>query len=543
MGKWRSLFKLKPLIMKRKLLLICGILSIIISSAIATPIPYIIGTLLDNLIKKRSYSLLYFNVILIGALYILQFVFSLLSNNVFVNINNYIVNELRYSVIEKVIDLPMSYLSKTEKGYIQGRISECTSVGNLFSPSIVSIFFSLISALMSFVTMFALNYKLSLVVVALIPVFFFSTRISTKKFTRDTKNMMESSAILNGECFEIINGIDSIKILNGKRQHLQKFKKKLDSVIAYSIRQGKSVVLFSQNINLINNIGSLLILFISSLLILQGKFTIGLYTSFSLYITKIFSSVQGLAMIETTLKPVCLSTERIYDLINMKDENYGRSMQLNSVIKTVEYVNVGFRYRSDLPDVLNNVNLEFRSGDNILLSGENGSGKTTIIKLLLGLYQPTNGEIKINGINSAELNCSDLRKRIAIVSQDIFLFRGTVLDNILYGQSEKNRLDVQNLIDALGLAEYIEKFANGLDTMISQNNEGVSGGQKQIIAFLRALLSPKQILILDEPVSNVDAKTRNLILHILENKNYDGILIVISHHAQGIKFFNKTIKI
>jgi ATP-binding cassette subfamily C protein len=177
------------------------------------------------------------------------------------------------------------------------------------------------------------------------------------------------------------------------------------------------------------------------------------------------------------------------------------------------------------------------------LKGENGSGKTTLIKLLLGLYQPTSGKIAVNGLNTAELNCDSLRQRVGIVSQNIFLFRGTVLNNILYGQSEKSRQDVQNLIEQLDLQEYVGRLANGLDTEISQNTSGVSGGQSQIIAFIRALLSQKDVIILDEPISSVDAETRNLIVHILDKREYDGILIVISHQTEGMEFLKKVIEI
>ncbi len=474
MGEWKSLLRLKPFLKKYRLILIAGIAGIILSSILATPIPYLIGHLLDKvLMGNKSYRDLYLYTGAIAALYLLQYGVSLVSKNLFIQINNSVVNEMRYSVMRKVMDLPMSYLSSTEKGYVQSRISECGTVGSIFSPSIVGMFLSIIDALLAIATMFAINYKLAFVVLALTPIFFFSTKVSTKGFMKNTQSMMESSAILNGECFEIINGIEDIKMLSGKEKHLAQFKTKISELVKYSVKQSKSMILFGQNIGLINNAGTLLILFISGILILKGEFTIGLYTSFSLYIAKVFASTQGMA----------------------------------------------------------------------LLKGENGSGKTTLIKLLLGLYQPTSGQITVNGMDAAQLNCDSLRQRVGIVSQNIFLFRGTVLNNILYGQSEKTRQDVQKLIEQLDLQEYIGRLANGLDTEISQNTSGVSGGQSQIIAFIRALLSQKDVIILDEPISSVDAETRNLIVRILDKREYDGILIVTSHQTEGMEFLKKVVEI
>ncbi|KHF35429.1 Heterocyst differentiation ATP-binding protein HepA [Paenibacillus sp. P1XP2] len=226
----------------------------------------------------------------------------------------------------------------------------------------------------------------------------------------------------------------------------------------------------------------------------------------------------------------------------MQDENSGKVAELDSRIETIEFLRVGYRYRTDLPLVFSDLTFSLTRGDKVLLLGDNGSGKTTLIKLLLGLYQPAYGVISFNGIHAASIQNDSLRQRIGVVSQSTFLFRGTVLDNILYGQNGKNRSTVEDLIDELGLKEYIGRMPKGLDTEINQNTSGVSGGQAQIIAFIRAMLAEKDVLILDEPTANVDEETRRIIIHALKEQHYKGILIVISHQMEGMDFFNKTIQ-
>lgn len=542
-GNFISLLKLKPFLKKYKLLFGIAIIGIVLSSIVVTPVPYMIGYLMDMvLLHNKSYSELYMYVAIIAGLYVFTYIITFLSKYVLIKISNLVVNELRYSVMAKVIDLPMSYLSNTEKGYIQSRISECSSVGSLFSPSDISVLLSVIHAILAFVAMFAINFKLALVALFLAPVFFFLAKISAKNFVKNTMQVIESNAVLNGECFEIINGIEDIKILNGKEVHLRKFKNKIDELIKFSVKQSKSLVMIMGNLELVNNFGSLLILLVAGLLILKGQFTIGMYTSFSLYIGTVFASTQGLAALGTAIKQVCLSIERIYELLDMKEENDGKNKYIQEHIESLKFENVSFKY-NESKTILNSLSFNLKKGEKVLIKGENGSGKSTLIKLLLGLYNQTEGNILYNNINSTEINAKSLRERIGIVCQNIFLFKGTVIENILYGQTNKKREDVEKIINELNLQDYVNKMPKGLDTEIIQNTSGVSGGQAQIIAFIRAMISKKDIIILDEPISNVDAEARNTILNVLRKTNFDGILIVVSHLMEGVNFVNKVIEI
>lgn len=543
MGKLSSILKLKPFLKKYFRIFIIGIIGMILSSIVSTPVPYMIGHLMDKvLLGKKSLSEFYFYIAIIAILYILRYVISFASKYVFVKINNLVVNEMRCSVMGKVMDLPMSYLAKTEKGYVQSRINECSSVGSIFSPSIISVFLSVVDAGLAIITMFIINYKLAIAAILLAPVFFFSAKLSAEKFMKSTRAMMEASAFLNGESYEIINGIETIKVLNGKKSKLIKFKEKLNELIKVSIKQSKSMVIFMENTQLISNFGSLLILFIAGLLILKGQFTIGLYTSFSLYIGKVFSSAQGIATIGTTIKPSCLSIERIYELLDMKDENTGRNKVLNQEINSIKLKEVSFKYDEN-KTVLKSLNFEMKKGEKVLIKGENGSGKSTLIKLFMGLYDQSSGNILYNNIDVTEINTESLRERVGIVSQNIFLFRGTVIENILYGQNKKSRQEVEDIIKELNLCEYVNKMPKGLDTEISQSTAGVSGGQAQIIAFIRAMLNDKDVIILDEPISNVDAETREIVLNILRTRDFRGILIVVSHLVEGMDFIDNVIEI
>ncbi len=543
MGSLKSLLKIIPFIKKYRLFFCIGIAGTILCSVVSVPIPYFIGYILDNVVEgSKSYKELYYYIGLIALLYVLRYAISFAAQYIFAKVSNEVTNEMRYSVISKVLDLPMSYLSNTEKGYIQSRIGECGNVSVVFSPSNIGLLLGLVDAVAAAIAMFSLNFKLALVTVILSPVFYFSSKASAGGFMKVTHQMMESNAVLNGECFEIINGIEDIKVLNGKENQLKRFKSKLDDLVKKSIKQSKSILVFIENITIANNMGTLIILLIAAILIIKGQFTIGLYTSFSLYIGRVFGASQGLATVGTTIKPACLSIERLYELLDMKGENEGKTEILESNIDSIKVQNVSFRYNSNTKNVINSLNFEISKGEKVLLRGENGSGKSTLIKLLVGLYTPEEGKILFNDKDLSTINNKSLRDRIGIVSQSIFLFRGTVLDNILYGQNQKKREDVELLIKQLNLDSYINRLPNGLDSEISQNTAGVSGGQAQVIAFVRAMLLNKDIVILDEPISNVDVETRDIVLNILKNNEFEGILIVVSHIVDNMEFINKVIE-
>ncbi len=543
MGKLSSLLKVLPFIKKHRFIFVIGIIGMVLCSAISTPIPYFIGHILDNTVTgSKSYKELYYYVLIIGVLYILRYVISFASKYLFAKVSNEVTNEMRHSVISKVLDLPMSYLSSTEKGYVQSRIGECGNVSVVFSPSIIGLFVGMIDAVAAAVAMFSLNYKLATVAVILSPAFYFASKASAGGFVKITQQMMESNAVLNGECFEIINGIEDIKLLNGKENQLNKFKSKLDDLINKSINQSKSILLFVENITVANNFGTLLILLVSGILIIKGQFSIGLYTSFSLYIGRVFGASQGLASTGTMIKPACLSIERLYELLDMKGEDEGKTENIES-INSIKVENISFKYNSNTNNVFTSLSFEINKGEKVLIKGENGSGKSTLIKLLVGLFSPDGGKILINNMNLAVIKNKSLRERIGIVSQSIFLFRGTVLDNILYGQNQKKREDVEQLIKQLRLETYINRLPNGLDSEISQNTAGVSGGQAQVIAFIRAMLLNKDVIILDEPISNVDVETRDIVLAVLKDRDFEGILIVVSHIMQGMDFIQRVIEI
>lgn len=543
MGKITSIFKLRSILKKYKGLLVFDLLGVIFVSAVGIPIPYITGKIVDGVVTNNGkLKILLALCSMLLVLYLAKYLISIGTNYLTRKLNTVMGNELKFQLISKAIRLPMSYITEMGIGCLQGRLSESETITSMFSATIISTLLSSVTAVFSLTTMLAINLKLGIFVLVLIPVFFLITKASNKSLTEKTKEMMNANVVLNAEGFEILNGVEDIKILNGEKECLLKFKNCLQHFMQQTLKQNRLILIIGQNTLLASDLGGLLILFISCTLIISGEFTVGLYTAFTLYSGKIFVSANALSNLGPQLKHLCLSIDRTYEILDRSDDTDGRTIFINGDVKNIKLDNVSFRYDKKLQAVLKRISFEISCGEKVLIRGENGSGKSTLIKLLLGLYKTEEGEIQFNGTNVNTIDLESLRNHIGIVSQNIFLFKGTVLDNIRFGQCNVTKEEIEEFIEDLNLRNYINKLPKGLDTKLLQNS-GISGGQSQVIAFIRALVSKKDVLILDEPISNVDCETRELILNILKDYNFGGIIIIVSHITEGIEFISKIINL
>lgn len=542
MKTYTNLKILFPYIKKSKRYLIFGIMGILIASAIVAPVPYFIGNVLDVLVKENvTFSDIKNTLILISAIYFVKFLINMSYQQSFAKLQQKIVNEIRLDMVKSILDAPLSFINKREKGYILSRIGEVQQIGAIFSPTIITNFVGIFEMLFCFMMMMSINVKLTLVALIIVPGYFALSKSISKKITKCTVKMQEDSANLNADMFETLNGIEEVKLLNGKQIQLKKIYFKIQTLIRSAIKQSFSMIVFIQSISFVSDLVTVGILALAGIFIINGEITIGVYTAFSLYIGKLLGVTQSVGTFEITIKPVCATIERAKEFLFSDLETHKGSKKLNENIHEVFFENVSFGYNGN-NIVINEMTQKFIEGDKVLLLGENGSGKTTFVKLLVGLYEPVKGKIFINNQSIDKLCKDDIRKRVGIVSQEVFLFKGSVIENILFGVEGKNRKDVSILLEKFGLTDYMERLPNGLDTQISQNGVGISGGQAQIIAFIRAVIKNKDILILDEATANLDQDTCRKIMSILCNYKLCRMLFVISHQKLDEKVFNKIIQ-
>ena len=400
-----------PYIKKSKIYLVLGLAETIFVSAIVAPVPYLIGKVLDTLlINNITFSDIKGVLLSILTIYVVKFLLNISYQYFFARLQQNIVNEIRMDIIERLIDAPLSFINKREKGYILARIGEVQQIGAIFSPTIITSLVSIFEIIFCFAMMVCINVKLTLIAVIIVPGYFAISKAISKKITKNTILVQENIANLNADMFETLNGIEEVKLLNGKQTQLNKIFLKIKMVIKSSIKQSLSMVAFIQSISFVSDLVNLGVLALAGVFIISGEITVGVYTAFSIYINKILGVTQSVGTFEITIKPVCATIERVKELLFADLETRKDAGTLKEDISEIFFEDVSFGYKSNKV-FINKITYRFSEGDRVLLLGGNGSGKTTFIKLLVGLYEPVEGNIFINGENMRKLNKEDIRKK------------------------------------------------------------------------------------------------------------------------------------
>lgn len=456
-------------------ILFIGMCCLVAVSLLAMPIPNITGDLVDHLASKPSYSMLYKLVMIIALLQLFKAILSLFGKLFLSKFSIELSNKLRLIMIQKTINFPMDFLNKKEKGYLMSRISESSNVSNLFSPSMVNMVVGIFDFIISIIMIFKINLRLSLIVVIILPIYVILSVYFSRRIKKSVTEMNESSAIMSGGVFETINAIEEIKMLDLKTIQMSKVDH-LSKIVKESIlKMNRNLNFYFENFSFMSAFIGTGILYFSGILIIDNALTIGSYIAFTGYLSRILGNLQVYSTAGITIQPILVSIRRIQEFLGYGDEGDGRDKGLIGSIEKIEFINVTFNY-VDKREVIRNFNQTIIKGETILILGSNGSGKSTLIKLLLGLYNPNDGQIMLNDVDLTKIKLNDLREKIGVVSQNIHLFKGTILDNILLGSDDSKLSYLNKLINDYNLDVFLN-FENKLDTEIGNGGSNLSGGK------------------------------------------------------------------
>lgn len=517
-------------------------LFLLISSFITIPIPYLTKIVIDNvLLGNKDVKLLVNLVVIMGVLHISRSIFSGITQYLFARLNQEILAALKSDLFKKILKLPFSFYDQSQTGYVLGRIGEVEGLGIFFSSTLVSQLIRLGEFIFALFMLFYLNWKLTLIAILILPFYYLVLKPLAEGITYVTKDILESSAKLMGKVQERISGAEVIKLFATEEREAENIEKGFKEIGRKNVLQSIIFTLFSEFNITLTALGGLLILWRGGLDILNGAFTLGSYIAFTAYVQKLYAPIQSLATFNFTLYPALVSLKRVAEIMEITKEEEG-DITINELRGNISFNNVSFSYDGK-NRVLENINLEIKEGERVAIIGPNGSGKTTLIRLLLGMYKPLEGRIFIDAIDLEKVKLSSLREKIGIVSQNIFLFNDTVRNNISYSNPNISDDEVINLLKEIDLYDFfMEGFQNGLDTVIGERGVRISGGQKKVIAFLRAILKNPKVLILDEATSEIDTRIEEKIFKFIKEKMKDLTCIIITpKNLSKETFVNKVI--
>lgn len=474
-------------------------------------------------------------------LFLAQAVFSFFRIYLFVNVTEHVLADLRNDTYNRLIRLPMTFFSQNRVGELNSRIA--TDI-NMLSDTFTTVVAEFLRQFMLIVGGIAFlmytSIELTLVMLCIVPVVAVFAVVFGRMIRRISKETQDRIAESNTIVEETLAGIANVKSFANEMYESVRYGKSTDSIIEKALEGAKARGFFASFI-IFCLFGSIVgVIWYGARLVNQDLMTFGNLIQFVLYSVFVGASVGGIAEMYAQMQKAIGAAERILEIMDETPEQYvseGETQKRVSVVSgAVSFDNVEFRYpsRPDV-DVLNGVTFNAKPGETIALVGPSGAGKSTIASLVLRFYDPNKGKIEIDGNNIADLDLEFLRNQMAIVPQDVFLFGGTIRENIEYGKPGASLEEIEAAARKANAHIFIDSFPDRYDTVVGERGIQLSGGQRQRVAIARAVLKDPRILILDEATSSLDSESERLVQEALDKLMVGRTSIVIAHRLSTIR--------
>ena len=528
-----SFFRL--LISQKWLLLRIFILSMILTSiGIITSFYY--QVLMDDIVPSSSLEMLNHVSVITLCLFLVQIGINFLRGILIVKLEQRIDIPIMLGYYNHALILPMKFYSMRDTGEIISRFNDASSIRDIVSDASLTIMMDTIMAVVGAVVLFNCNRLLFLISVVVLILYGIIVFIYNKPIKKINRKIMEMNSKVTSQFVETINGIETIKVFNQEKNEETKTDK-LYKKFLKKIFNGGILSLSQQTVTMfVAVVGELVILWVGTACVIKGNLTLGELITFNALLGYFINPIKNLINLQPSIQTAVVAADRLGEILDIAPEYNDEQDQSDNKIRfsKVSISNLDFRYGTrDL--VLRHINLEIHRGEKIAFVGESGSGKTTLAKLLVRLYEQEKGSIKLDSSDIREFSISQIRNNISYISQNTFLFSGTIKENLLFGNSDANNDDISRVCRMCELEEYINSLPLKYNTRIEENGKNLSGGQKQRLAIARALLRNPQILIMDEATSNLDVITEKSIENTINKFSNNMTTIIIAHRLSTIK--------
>lgn len=504
-------------------------------AGITNSIPILSQKVFDEGILKRNVnSIILFTVVLI-TIYLIRGILNYISDFVLAKTSSKVIADIKTEIVYKTLNMPMSFFDSKSTAYILSRINEVNSLSSIFTPTVFSFFSASISMIGALIYIFSKSILIFIICILFTPLVYIISNGSLSVINKFSKEMFETNARTNNKIHSTFEGIVTLKQLNQENNVNKTISKEVFSLAEKTVKQSKTISKSSQLLNVAILIIQSLVIGVIAYLITKGKLQVGDYVSLTQYVGMVYAPITMFQGFKITIQPALAAMSRLNSLFG-KTVPDNKGIKVNK-IKTISLENVSFKYETAHKEILKNINLDINTGEKLALIGRNGSGKTTIVKLLLGFYQNYLGNIFINGIELRKINIKELRDRVGIIPQNIYLFEDTIVDNIKIGNAEITEREFQqkiNLLQKNGILTDLD-----LNKIIIENGKNLSKGQIQQIAFARAFIKGFDVVIFDEATSNMDKKAKQAFKNFLSQEFSSQICIFISHDNELSSFIDK----
>ena len=454
-----------------------------------------------------------------------------------------IMYDLRMEIFTHIQRLHMGFFDRNPVGRLITRITNDVDVLNeLFTAGVVSIFGDIFTLAGIVLVMLWLDWKLALVCFSVVPLLFLVTMIFKIKVRGSYRWVRRSVAKINAFLQENITGMSVVQIFVQEKRKLHQFDERNSEYLKANLLSIYYYAIFYPVVNMLGVVAIALILWYGGNQVLGETLTLGALVAFIQYSERFYKPISDLSEKVNILQSAMASSERIFTLLDTQPEIVPPSQPLRpaKIEGRIEFKNVSFAYNEDTP-VLKNIDLRVTPGEKVAIVGATGAGKSTLINLLCRFYDVQEGEIRMDGVPIQDLDLGLLRQSISVVLQDVFLFRGSIEENISLWGRPLGQQEVERAARQVHAHEFIQAFAGRYTTPVAERGAGLSVGQKQLLAFARALAHDPQLLVLDEATSSVDTETELLIQDALDQLMKDRTCLIIAHRLSTIQNCDRII--
>lgn len=525
---------------ERNILLAAGTVTLL-NSLVNLTAPLLIAHVIDTYIVTKEFSgVLTFAGILL-ALYTVGLFTSYSQTRLMGGLGQRVIFNLRTKIFAKLQELPVAFFNANKTGDLISRINNDTDkLNQFFSQTLVQFVGSIVIMIGAGIFLLSINFRLG--AAALFPAFvlFLFTRLISPWVKRTNAESLASTGGLSAEVSESLNNFKVVVAFNRRDFFRKRFETANEDNYKSAVRAGIANNTFTPVFGFSSNMAQLIVLSYGVYLITTGNFTLGLLIGFLSYVSNFYNPLRQLAALWTNFQVALAGWDRISAILEMKNEMAmlpATEAPKNENKTLLEFKDVSFHY-SDDKEVLRHVNFTLERGKTYALVGPTGGGKTTTASLMARLYDPTLGTVFLNGQDIRTFTPAERAKKIGFILQEPILFSGTVHENILYGNEAYKDFSKEKLADVIrdaGLESLLVRFDGGLEAKVATSGDALSLGQKQLIAFMRAVLREPELLILDEATANIDTVTEQLLEDILKKLPAQTTRVIIAHRLNTIE--------
>jgi len=536
---YKALKSLLKLISAERKKLWLALIAILVNSGLLLLGPLLVGHTVDTYIRtKQFHGVLIFGGILL-VMYMVAMVTGYTQTRLMGGIGQRMLYTLRNAIFNKLQELPVSFFNQNKAGDLISRVNNDTDkLNQFFSQSLMQFIGSIVTMIGAGIFLLSINVALGAATLSpAVVIVLFTVALSPWVKGKNAKNL-KSVGGMSAEIQESLNNFKVIIAFNRRDYFRKRFNEANAENYKTAIGAGLANNIFVPVYGLLSSIAQLITLLFGIYLISKGNFTLGLLVSYIAYTTNFYNPLRQLAALWTSFQVAMAGWDRISQILSLESDL--KKIDNNGAITSdalLEFKNVHFSY-DDSKEILHNINLRFEKGKTYALIGPTGGGKTTTASLISRLYDATKGTVLLNGKDIRSFSAEERTQKIGFILQEPFLFTGTVKENILYGNSlykDVSDEQLEKIIEEANLNALLAIFDEGLKTQITSGSDSISLGQKQLLAFMRAVLRNPELLILDEATANIDTITEKLLGSILNKLSKETTLVIIAHRLNTIE--------